>query len=94
MEVDMPSNVNTHIITMYENNVLKEKKPASEFPEELRYIKSISEQTNTEKTPVGRIDVLLVDADGELTTSDKAIEILIQYYGVDGTPLQHTTMKK
>lgn len=88
----------THSIVVYENNIFKEEKSASEFPESMRYreirIKQDNGETVSKKVPVTRIEVLLIGADGKLTTSDKATQIVVQDFAADGTPLEHTKLIK
>ncbi|MDR3361816.1 MAG: hypothetical protein LBO64_03100 [Desulfovibrio sp.] len=96
MPIDMPAD--THSIVVYENNQFKEKKPASEFPETMRFREvRITREDGTvvsTKVPVARIEVLLIGEDGKMTAADKATQIVIQDFAVDGTPLENTKMLK
>ena len=49
-------------------------------------------KVTTKMIPVGKIEVLLIDKDGKLTTPDNAVEIIIQDYSADGIPLQNNKM--
>ena len=94
----LPSESETsHYITVYENNVLKEQKPASEFPEFMRYREKTVKQDNHSvmgKVPVARIEILIIGKDGKPTTSDKAAFIEIHEYAADGTWLGNNIMTR
>jgi hypothetical protein len=96
MPIDMPAD--THSIVVYENNQFKEEKPASEFPETMRFREDrITQEDGTvvnKNVPVARLEVLLIGEDGKLTTADKATRIEIKDFAADGTLLQNTMMFK
>jgi hypothetical protein len=93
---NIQTGANEHVVLMYENNIFKEKIPSSELPEGMRYRKQTTTtddgKTITRMVPVGKIEVLFIGIDGKLTTSDKAVEVEIHEYAIDGTWLYNTIM--
>lgn len=87
-----------HYIEVYENNAFKEKKPASEFPDSMRYRTITITQDNgervTQEVPVARIEVLITGEDGKPTTPDKATVIETHDYAADGAWLGNNIMKR
>lgn len=79
----------THSITLYENSILKEEKPAAEYPEEMRF-KKIAGQW----IPVARIEVGFIGKGGRVDSSGEATRIVIYYYGPGGEVLDHLTLRK
>lgn len=92
--VDVPV-AGEHLIVVYENNLFKEIKKATDFPENMRFREAHVMRDGkivTEMVPVARIEILLVGADGKQTTADKAVRMVITDYAEDGKELQRNTM--
>lgn len=86
---DGPPENPVHSIALYENGVLKEEKPAAEYPEEIRFKKA-----GGKWVPVTRIEVGFIGKGGRVDSSDEATRIVIYYYGADGKAIDHLTLEK
>ena len=86
---DRPPANPTHSIALCENGTLKNEKPASEYPEEIRFKKA-----GGQWVPVTRIEVVFVGKKGRVNSSDEAERIVIHYYGADGAMVDLLTMRK